>query len=180
MLIDAAQAFLMVVDVQERLLPAIAQKEAVERNSAILLQAARQMQVPAVVSQQYPRGLGQTVASLAQHAPENATFDKLEFSCARDPAIMAHIDGLGRRQAILCGVEAHICVLQTALDLKERGYAVFVAFDAIGSRTELSRSVAGDRMAAAGITMVTSEMVVFEMMRTAASPQFKVLSKLIQ
>jgi nicotinamidase-related amidase len=180
MLIDAAKAFLMVVDVQERLLSAIAHKTAVEGNSAILLQAARQMQVPAVVSRQYPKGLGPTVASLAQFVPENSTFDKVEFSCARDPVLMDHIDGLGRRQAVLCGVEAHICVLQTALDLKERGYEVFVAVDAIGSRADLSRDVARERMAAAGAILVTSEMVVFEMMRTAASPQFKILSKLIQ
>ncbi len=180
MLIDAAKAILMMVDVQERLLPAIAHKAAVEKNSAILLQAARQMQVPAVVSQQYPKGLGQTVPSLAQFVPEGSTFDKVEFSCARDPALMNHIAGLGRTQAVLCGVEAHICVLQTALDLKDRGYEVFVAVDAIGSRADLSVDVARARMAAAGVSLVTSEMVVFEMMRTAASPQFKALSKLIQ
>lgn len=180
MLIDAARAFLMVVDVQERLLPAIAHKADVESNTAILLKAARQMQVPVVNSQQYPKGLGPTVASLAQLVPENATFAKVEFSCARDPVLMDHIDSLGRRQTVLCGVEAHICILQTALDLKERGYEVFVAVDAIGSRADLSRDVARERMAATGVTLVTSEMVVFEMMRTASSPQFKVLSKLIQ
>lgn len=180
MLIDAARAFLMVVDVQERLLPAIAHKADVEGHSAILLKTARLVQVPVVNSRQYPTGLGPTVASLAQLVPDNATFDKVEFSCVRDPVLMGHIDGLGRRQALLCGVEAHICVLQTALDLKERGYDVFVAVDAVGSRADLSRTVACNRMAAAGVTLVTSEMAVFEMMRTAASPHFKVLSKLIQ
>jgi nicotinamidase-related amidase len=104
----------------------------------------------------------------------------VEFSCARDPALMAHIESLGRKQAILCGLEAHICVLQTALELKQRGFEVFVAVDATGSRAGLSKEIARDRMNAAGITVVTTEMVVFEMMKTAAVPQFRPLSKVIQ
>jgi nicotinamidase-related amidase len=180
MLVSAATAFLLVVDVQERLLPVIADNAEVERNCSILMQAASQMEVPVVVSEQYPKGLGRTVPALAELAREDAIYVKVEFSCARDPALMAHIESLGRKQAILCGLEAHICVLQTALELKQRGFEVFVAVDATGSRAGLSKEIARDRMNAAGITVVTTEMVVFEMMKTAAIPQFRPLSKAIQ
>lgn len=180
MLVEATTAFLLVIDVQERLLPAVANNVAVERNCAVLLKAASEMEVPAVVSEQYPRGLGKTVPALAELVGDDAIFAKVEFSCARDLGLMAHIEGLGRKQAILCGLEAHICVLQTALELKRRGFEVFVAVDATGSRADSSKEIARDRMNAAGIAIVTAEMVVFEMMKTAAAPQFKLLSKLIQ
>ncbi|WP_309085747.1 hydrolase [Chelativorans sp.] len=180
MLIDAAKAFLAVIDVQERLLPVIADNEAVERNCSILIQAAGQMNVPTVVSEQYPKGLGKTVPGLADLVKGDAIIPKMEFSCARDPALMKLMEQFGRKQAILCGVEAHICVLQTALELQQRGFEVFVAVDATGSRSQSSKEVARDRMNAAGISLVTTEMVVFEMVRTSAAPQFKALSKLIQ
>lgn len=180
MLVETTTAFLLVIDVQDRLLPAIANKDVVERNCAILMKAASQLGVPAIVSEQYPKGLGKTVPALAELVGNDAIFAKMAFSCARDPALMAHLEGLGRKQAILCGVEAHICVLQTALELNHRGFEVFVAIDAAGSRDDLSKEIARDRMSAAGISVVTTEMVVFEMMKTAAAPQFKLLSKLIQ
>lgn len=180
MLIDAANAFLTVIDMQERLLPAIADNEVVERNCSILLQAANQMNVPTVVSEQYPKGLGQTVPGLAGFVKGDAIFPKVEFSCARDSALLKQMEQLGRKQAILCGVEAHICVLQTALELQQQGFEVFVAVDATGSRSQASKEIARDRMNAAGISLVTTEMVVFEMVQTAAAPQFKALSKLIQ
>lgn len=180
MLMDADAAFLVVIDMQERLLPAMKDNALVEHNCSILMQTARQLELPTVVSEQYPKGLGRTVQALADLAPEGSVFPKVEFSCARDPNIMAHIEGWSRKQAILCGVEAHICVLQTALDLKQRGYDVFVAVDATSSRADPSKEIARDRMIASDITVVTTEMVVFELVRTAASPQFKTLSKLIQ
>lgn len=180
MLIDSDTAFLLVIDVQERLLPAMADPAEVERNGSILMEAANKMDVPLLLSEQYPRGLGQTVQGLASSAGENAVFAKVDFSCCRDAAIMAQIERLGRKQAVLCGVESHVCVLQTALDLKHRGFDVFVAIDATGSRTHQSRQIAHDRMIAAGVTVVTTEMVVFELLKTAAASQFKSLSKLIQ
>lgn len=180
MLIDASSAFLTVIDMQERLLPVMADNEAIERNCSILLQAANQMNVPSVVSEQYPKGLGQTVAGLAGFVKGDAVFSKVEFSCARDSYLIEQMEQLGRRQAILCGIEAHICVLQTALELQQRGFDVFVVVDATGSRSQASKTIANDRMSAAGISLVTTEMVVFEMLQTAAAPQFKTLSRLIQ
>lgn len=180
MLVEATIAFLLVIDVQERLLAAVANAVTVERNCAVLMKAASEMDVPAVVSEQYPKGLGKTVPALAELVGADAIFAKVEFSCARDPVLMAHIEGLGRKQAILCGLETHICILQTALELQHRGFEVFVLVDATGSRTDSSKAIARDRMNAAGISVVTAEMVVFEMMKTAAAPQFKPLSKMIQ
>lgn len=179
-MIDAEGALLLVVDVQERLLPAMSEPAVIERNCSVLMESAQQLGVPMLLSEQYPKGLGHTIPSLAANAPEGSTFAKVDFSCCRDAAIMKEIENFSRKQAILCGVESHVCVLQTALDLQQRGFDVFVAIDATGSRSEESKQIARDRMVAAGVTVVTTEMVVFELLKTAASPQFKALSRLIQ
>lgn len=179
-LLDAKSSFLLLIDMQERLLPVISGSDIVERNCAILLQAARQMRVPGIISEQYPKGLGKTVPALSQLASADAIMEKVEFSCARNADLIARIEATNRKQAVLCGVESHICVLQSALELKARGFDVFVAIDGTGSRNDQSKEIATDRMLAAGVTVVTTEMVVFEFARTAASSDFKYLAKLIQ
>lgn len=174
---------LLVVDVQERLLPAISGGDAVAGRCAVLAQAARLLGVPVTISQQYPRGLGATVASVREAAgPQACLFDKMSFSCAEDASLGAHLDMLAsaRPQIILCGIEAHVCVTQTALDLHARGLAVAVATDAIGSREPSSREVALLRLVQAGVTPMTSEMVLFEWIGVAGTPEFKTLLPLIK
>lgn len=180
MLINAASSLLLIIDMQERLLPAISDASDVERNCAILIKAASRRGAPLVVTEQYPKGLGRTVPGLSELLPQNSTMEKLEFSCARNAEIMKRLEATGRKQVVVCGVEAHVCVLQTAMDLQSRGFDVFVAIDACGSRREESKQVASARLSAAGISVVTTEMVVFEMLETAGSPDFRELSKLIQ
>jgi nicotinamidase-related amidase len=180
MLIDRDQSLLLVVDIQERLAPAMDRPDEVVRNAATLMKAAAEVAVPTVVSEQYPKGLGPTVPELAGLATAGNVYDKLEFSCHRNAGLAERLDKDARDQIVIAGMEAHVCVLQTALDLAEAGKSVFVVADAVGSRRPESRDIALRRMEAAGITAVTTEMVVFEWLRTAAAPAFKPLSKLIR
>lgn len=183
MLMSADRCQLLVIDIQERLLPAMAGGEAVVRNSGILLQAAALTKVPVIITEQYPKGLGPTVAPVAAAAAGGRTLEKLSFSAMRDQKIAkVLVDGRsnGRPQVVVCGIEAHVCVLQTAIDLKDRGFDVFVVADAISSRAEHSHAIALSRMNAAGVVPVTSEMVVFEWVEAAGSETFKAASRLVK
>jgi nicotinamidase-related amidase len=181
MLIDPARSQLLVVDVQEKLLPIVTDPERLLRNVRILLDAGRLTGMPATFSEQYPRGLGPTVAELSRDiADADRPIAKTEFSCARSAEFSARLDAAGRDQVIVCGIEAHVCVLQTAMDLRERGREVFVVADAVDSRAEHSRETALRRMAAAGVFVVTTEMVVFEQLGSADNPAFREASRLIR
>src|SRR5512132_76870 len=150
MLIDRRHSVLFVVDVQARLAPAIFAAEDVIARTAILVEAAGRLAVPVLVSEQYPKGLGPTDERLAPLllAVAAEIMPKQAFSAARDPAIRERLARLGRRQVVLCGMETHVCVLQTALGLKEAGYEVAVAVDAIGSRLPERRVLGLERMRA--------------------------------
>jgi nicotinamidase-related amidase len=180
MLIDRDRSFLLLVDVQERLLPAMADPAPMLRNAAILLQAAARLAVPVLASEQYPQGLGHTVGELASLLPPGAVTEKLAFSCLGESALRGRIAALGRTQAVLCGIESHVCVLQTAFDLAAGGYQTFVARDATTSRHPLSVEAALARFQKAGIDVVTTEMVVFEWLARAGTPEFREISKLIR
>jgi len=180
MLLDAGRSCLLIVDVQERLAPAIADIDAVVDRISILMRAAARLSVPMLVSEQYPKGLGPTIAPVAALAPDGVTAEKTEFSAAANPGIRARLAGLGRPQSLVCGIEAHVCVLQTVLELREAGRQVFVVRDACGSRKPANAEAGFARMAACGADIVTSEMVVFEWLRRADSPLFREVSKLIK
>lgn len=180
MLIDSRESVLFVVDIQARLAPAIHDGEAVIARSQILLAAAARLEVPIVVSEQYPQGLGGTDARLLPLPAGAAVLPKTAFSAARDPAIRAHLESLGRRQVVLLGMETHVCVLQTALGLRSQGYDVAVVADAVGSRRPERRELGLARMRQHGVDVVDSEMVVFEWLAEAGSPVFKELSRLIK
>jgi nicotinamidase-related amidase len=180
MLLARDKSCLLVVDVQERLAPAMSDPAPVLRNAAILMKAAGRLDVPMVVSEQYPKGLGTTVPELKALAPEDSVLSKLSFSCAGDPGLRLRFDSLARPQIVVCGMEAHVCVLQSALGLKEAGYTPFVVADAIASRVDASRETALARMRAAGIDVVTTEMVVFEWLGRAGTDEFREVSRLIR
>ena len=176
MLMARDEAALLVVDLQARLVPAVEDGDAILQRAGILLAAASRLDVPVVVSEQYPQGLGHTDSRLRLPG-EAAVLAKTTFSCLREPALASHLEGLRRRQIVVCGMETHVCVLQTALDLHRSGYRVFVAADAVGSRAAARRQLGLDRMRAAGITIVDSEMVVFEWLERAATETFRELVK---
>jgi nicotinamidase-related amidase len=180
MLIERGESQLLVVDAQERLAPAIADGVAVEREIGILLDAARELSVPVIVSEQYRKGLGHTLPGLMARIDGIQPIEKMEFSCFANGDLHAALTAETRRGTIICGMEAHVCVLQTALEMHKAGLKVHVVADAVGSRCPDSHQVALERMRAAGIDVVTTEMVLFEWLRTAAAPEFKAVSKLIR
>jgi nicotinamidase-related amidase len=180
MLMSAPASCLIVVDVQERLLPSMASPRAVVDNTAVLVKAARRLDVPVLVSEQYPRGLGATVPELAPLLAPDERLEKLTFSCARDDGFAGRFQALGRKQAVVAGIEAHVCVLQTVEDLLAGGTEVFVVADATSSRTEANHAAAMARLREAGARVVTTEMVVFEWLAKAGTPAFKELSALIR
>ena len=181
MLIEALKACLLMVDMQERLLPAIDEFERVIQKCALLLNVAEKLDLPLIITEQYPKGLGPTVPELES---KNATvFEKLSFSGFRDEKIRSHfmtLEDSGIKHVIVCGIEAHVCVMQTALELKQAGFGVFVVADACSSRSPASVDLAMSRMRQAGVQVVDCEMVVFELIGKAGTPEFKALSVLIK
>lgn len=150
-------------------------------NAAQLLQAADTLEIPVLLTEQYPKGLGATEESLLAHLPTNAqTFEKTGFSCCSAGGFMEALDGTERRQIIIVGQETHVCVLQTAFDLLHRNWSVFVAEDAVCSRKREHKYYALERLHQAGAVITNFESVLFEWLRDAAHPQFKPLSKLLR
>ncbi len=181
MLLSAKHSSLLLIDIQDRLLPAMAAADQVVAKSAILLKAARELALPITVSEQYPKGLGHTVSDLQGN--DAKVMEKLHFSCWRDEAMKARFIKLhetGRPQVIVAGIEAHVCVLQTCIDLALAGFGVFAVADAMSSRKIESAELAFHRMRTAGVEVVNTEMVVFELLENAGTAQFKWLSGLIR
>jgi nicotinamidase-related amidase len=177
MVLTAEGAVLLLIDLQERLMPAIADNEAVIARSARLAQAARLLDVPVYATEQYPAGLGSTVAPLAAYA--RAVLPKTTFSAAADPGLLALLPA-GTGEIVVAGVEAHVCVLQTVLGLLGAGHRVVLAADATGSRDRADRAAAIARAGAHGAEIVTSEMVLFEWLRDSRHPRFREVHKLLK
>lgn len=183
MLIDGPKTSLLLVDVQERLLPAMAAPDDVLKNCSILLKAAQTVEVPVLVSEQYPKGLGPTVPPLREALGNAPVFEKLSFSCWRDKPLKAHLidhHENGRPMVIVAGIEAHVCLLQTCIDLANAGFGVFAVADATSSRAASSAEMAFHRLRQSGIEVVNTEMAVFELLKAAGTADFKTLSALIR
>ena len=176
MLMNRETSSLLVVDVQERLLPSIADGDAVLANCDWLVGVARRMGVPVVVSEQYPEGLGPTAASLRATAGDAPLVTKTHFSCVAD-GCLAGTAVEQRRQVVVVGTEAHVCVMQTVLDLRWQGKEVFVVADAVGSRKPADKEAALARMRSHGVEIVTREMVAFEWLGQAGTDLFRDVSK---
>lgn len=175
-----AHAGLVVVDIQERLLPAIFQQERVRENSLHLVKGAAALRVPVFVTEQYRKGLGPTVPEIAAAIPGFAPMEKLAFSACGAEGFVGALEGKQVSDVILCGIEAHVCVTQTCLDLLDRGFRVFVAADAVSSRTPENYGAGVDRMRAAGAVIASTEMVLFELLEKAGTAEFKQVLGLIK
>jgi nicotinamidase-related amidase len=179
------RAALFVVDIQDKLIPAMTEAAVAEvtRNSKLLILAARTLGLPIVVSEQYPRGLGHTTAAIRE-ALEGADgvhlYEKLEFSGAGAPAFAALAPRLRRDQWIVCGMETHVCVYQTARDLVARGYAAHVCADAVCSRAVKNYELGLGLMARAGAVITSTEATIFDLLGRAGSDEFRTLSKAIR
>ncbi len=173
----------LLIDVQERLMPVIEAADLTIERCGVLLDAAREMEIPAMASEQYPRGIGATVAPLREKIGNAPIMEKMHFSCCGDAGIMMHLESLkgrGRTQCVLAGVESHVCVMQTALDLRVRGFEVYVAADAVSSRRLGDKSAAMKRLRHSGVHVITSEMAVFEWLGVSGTDLFRRVSKLVK
>ena len=175
--LEPEQCALIVVDIQEKLLPPIWEKDRLVRNAQLLIRLAGILKIPALVTTQYNKGLGNTVPEVASLLPDTPTVDKLMFSCFGSEVFCSLLKRLpGQRTTVLlCGMETHICVMQTALGALREGYLVHVASDAVSSRTELNWRLGLERMRAAGAILSSTEMMIYELLRSSGAPAFKEL-----
>jgi len=177
-LLRRGDAVLVVVDVQERINAVMAEQAHLARIAA-LVEACAALGVPVVATEQYPKGLGPTVAELSGLLPAPPLV-KDSFSCAREPAVRAALEATGRRQAVVVGIEAHVCVLQTAIDLVAAGHLVHVPHDAVSSRRPADKEWALRRMAAAGVVVTTTESALFELLERCGTDEFKLVAALVK
>ena len=175
MLMQCDDATLLVVDIQDKLLPAVLDPQGLVERAGWLMRAANDLGLPVVLSEQYPSGLGHTVEALRQLCPDAPTVEKKHFSCVAEHCLPDSL--LARRQVILIGMEAHVCVLQTALELHAAGKEVYLVADAVSSRAPGDVHLALERMRAAGVQIVSREMVVFEWLRQAGTDSFRAISR---
>ncbi|SOD91069.1 hydrolase [Caenispirillum bisanense] len=177
MLMTADRSSLLIVDVQEKLCPVMDDPRIVLHNGSRLMRGAARLGVPVTVTEQYPEGIGPTMFDLRElTAPENV-LTKRTFSSAADAGIVERLRGFGRPQVVVAGIESHVCVLQTCLGFRALGYEVFVVRDACSSRRVADRDAAFVRMAAAGVAVVTTEMVLFEWLGDSRHEAFREVSK---
>ncbi len=181
LVLDRANALLLVVDVQERLATAMPQDalQRLEKNAAVLIRVARRLELPVVATEQYAKGLGPTVPALRELLP-GPPMEKMEFSCGASKPIARHILGTGRKQVIVAGMESHVCVFQTVRDLLRGGFSVFLVQDAVISRTDANRAVGLHLCERAGAVLTSTETVLFDLLGVAGTPEFKELAPLIK
>jgi len=182
-LCHAEHSQLLIIDIQERLASAMPAEvlEKIIKNNNVLLSAANKLNIPVIHSEQYPKGLGNTVSALAEHFPKlSQSVTKTSFSCSGAADFDDLIAKQKRQQIIITGIESHICVLQTALQLQQQGYVVYVVEDAICSRKKFNHKNAIKRLRQSGIIISNVESVLFEWIGDAMHPEFKTLSKLIK
>ena len=178
LLMSRTDSALLVVDLQTRLLPAIPRGDQVVWNVGRLLRGAQVLDLPVIASEQYPEGLGPTVEPIAKSLENIAR--KLHFSCRACPQLFSSLADQGRSKLLVVGIETHVCVMQSVLDLLADGFDVYVAVDAVASRFDVDHDTALRRMYGAGATLTTTEAALFEWCEIAATPEFKKISKLVR
>jgi nicotinamidase-related amidase len=181
-LLDPAKSVLVVIDVQERLCAAMDANVLAQlsKNAGILLESAIELAVPVIFTEQYVKGLGSTLAVLKEKAPAASCHEKMTFSCCGNEAFINQLKQSGRKQIIITGMETHVCVLQTVIDLLDAGFEVHVVKDAVMSRSNDNRQTAMEAMMLAGAVPTCTEAVVFQLLKIAGTESFKKLSKLVK
>lgn len=170
----------LVIDIQERLFPVMWEKEILLKNCKILITGLEKLAIPIVVSQQYTKGLGETLPEIKSLIPDFNFAEKRNFSCCDEFPIVEKLNKNEAQNVIICGIEAHVCVLQTAVDLKEAGLNPIVVMDCVSSRTEKNIELAKERFRFEGIMMTSYESLLFELTRTSTAPEFRSISKLVK
>ncbi len=179
-MIDIEKCCLVVVDVQGKLAQLMDGKESLFANIEVLIKAAKALEIPILWCQQNPRALGPTAPQLAELLGGVEPVDKMSFSCCGDAKFIEKLNALKATDVILCGIEAHVCIYQTAMDLLDRDLNVHLIADAVSSRTAANRQIAIRRLTAEGANLSSTEMILFELLKTAEHPEFRGLSGLIK
>jgi nicotinamidase-related amidase len=173
-------AFLVVVDMQEAFWNLVWQKERVLKAVRLLLECARPLNLPVIVTEQNPSKVGRTVAPLADLTGGARLIEKMTFSCCSDPTFMSAVESLGRGTAIVCGIETQVCIMETSLDLVQAGYQVHVPADAVTSRGEINWTMALENMRAAGVIITTVDAVLFQLLECAGTDEFRAVMSLVK
>lgn len=180
MRVNPQETIAILIDFQEKLMPVMDQKEALLQKTVTFANGLNELEIPYVVSQQYTRGLGETVVELKDAIGEGTYLKKNTFSCMGCDEIKDWVVAQGKKNVLISGIEAHICVMQTVIDLLEMGYNVFVVADCVGSRTQFDKETGLERMKSEGAKLATCESMLFELTVGAKNPHFKAISKLVK
>lgn len=180
MRINVEDAVFCLVDVQERLFPHMANKEIIERNLITLIKGLRLHEIPFIINEQYKKGIGETIPAIAQLVESDPHFEKTTFSCCKNEPTMDAIKNAGKKVVIVAGIETHVCVLQTCLDLLEAGLQPVIVTDCVSSRAEYNTIMAIERLVQAGVIPTTYESILFELTVNAKNPVFKEISQLVK
>ncbi len=170
----------LVIDIQGKLFPHMDNNKALLKKCTTLIEGLKVLEVPLVITEQYPKGLGNTVDDIAALVAQDPHIEKIAFSCCDEPAVLQAVPMQNCKTIIICGIEAHVCVLQTVVDLHASGYTAVVVEDCISSRNPEDKRVAVERMRAEGAVITTCESILFELARVAGTDEFKAISRLVK
>jgi len=170
----------LVIDVQERLLPHMPRHNELMKNMSILLEGMKTLEVPVLLTEQYRKGLGETVQGVRQHLETFEPIEKRAFSCCDDNAFALALETHTKKNVVICGIETHVCVMQTTIDLLEKGYQPVVIEDCTSSRKPRDKTIAIERMRQEGAIISSYESLLFELARISGTPEFKAISKLVK
>lgn len=170
----------LLIDIQEKIFPVMSGKDLLLKNCVMLIRGLQVLNVPLIVTQQYTKGLGETIPEIASEIRDFSFIEKRDFSCCDERDVMDLLNLASLQNVLLCGIESHVCVLQTAVDLKERGFNPVVIMDAVSSRFPANLKWAEERFRHEGIMMTSTESILFELTRSSAAPEFKTISGLVK
>ena len=170
----------LIIDIQERLFPVMWKKEKLLKNCKILIAGLIEMNIPLIITQQYSKGLGDTLPEIKSLITDFEFIEKRDFSCCDEPLFTEKLQNLNAKNIIICGIESHVCVLQTAVDLKEGGFNPIVVMDCVSSRNQEDLELAKERFRAEEVMMTSYESILFELARTSAAQEFRSISKLVK
>ena len=179
-LLTTDNAALLIIDIQERLFPVMHDKEKLLRNVVKLIKGVRVLEIPILLTEQYPKGLGPTLPEIKELLPDIKPIEKVSFNCCDEEVFGRALEALKRKQVLIAGIEAHICVYQTAMALCRAGYEVQVVGDCVSSREPENKLVSLFRMGAAGVSPTTTEMALFELLKVAKGDKFKQISNIVK
>lgn len=180
MRITAQNTIVLIIDIQERLFPVMFEKEKLLHNCITLVSGLAELEIPQIATQQYTKGLGATLEEIKHVLPNFEYIEKRDFSCCDEPALMQKLETEDAKNVIICGIESHVCVLQTAVDLKAAGFNPIVVVDCVSSRTKENVELAKERFRFEGILMTSYESILFELTRSSGAPAFRAISKLVK